>query len=129
PGGAVIDYYLRSTPAAALTLQLLDEGGRLIRSYRSEPPPSDSAARSAADSIGRQSRLARKDSVVYEPADSVLSARAGGNRFVWNLRYPGAKLLRNTLVDEGTADGPLAVPGNYQVRLIVGRDSLSRRFT
>ena len=128
PGGAVIDYYLRSAPAAALTLQLLDEGGRLIRSYRSEPPLSDSAARSAADSIGRQLRLARKDSVVYEPADSVLSARAGGNRFVWNLRYPGAKQLRNTLVDEGTADGPLAVPGNYQARLIVGRDTLSRRF-
>jgi hypothetical protein len=69
-----------------------------------------------------------KDSVVYEPADSVVSARRGTNRFVWNLRYPPAKRLKNTLNDEGTFDGPLATPGNYSVRLIVGRDTLTRQF-
>ena len=57
-----------------------------------------------------------------------MSARAGGNRFVWNLRYPGAKILKNTLVDEGTHDGPIAPPGNYRARLIVGKDTLVRTF-
>jgi hypothetical protein len=57
-----------------------------------------------------------------------VSARAGTNRFVWNLRYPGAKRLKNTLIDEGTLDGPIAPPGNYSVRLIVGKDTLVRQF-
>jgi photosystem II stability/assembly factor-like uncharacterized protein len=127
-GGAYIDYYLRTPPAAKLSLEFLDEAGKLIRGYSSEAAPADSAARTVADSIGRSMRAARRDSVVYEPADSVLSARAGSNRFVWNLRYPGAKRLKNTLVDEGTHEGPIAPPGNYTVRLIVGKDSLTRRF-
>ena len=129
PGGASIDYYLRTAPAGKLTLEFLEGGGRLIRSYSSEAPPADSAPRSAADSIGRKLRSALKDSVVYEPADSVVPARPGSNRFVWSLRYPGAKRLKNTLVDEGTLEGPLALPGDYTVRLIAGRDTLTRRFT
>ena len=67
--------------------------------------------------------------MVYEPADSVMSARAGGNRFVWNLRYPGAKMLKNTTVDEGIHDGPVAPPGKYQARLIVGKDTVVRTFS
>jgi hypothetical protein len=35
---------------------------------------------------------------------------------VWNLRYPGAKILKNTLVDEGTHERTVAPPGNYTVR-------------
>ena len=57
-----------------------------------------------------------------------LAAKPAG-RFVWNLRYSGAKQLKNTLVDEGTLDGPMAVPGDYSVRLIAGKDTLSRSFT
>src|SRR5919197_155319 len=73
-----------------------------------------------------RAREAMRDSLVYEPADSVVSARAGSNRFVWNLRYPGATKLKNTLVDEGTLDGPMALPGNSSVRLIAGRDTVTR---
>src|SRR6185295_1390537 len=84
--------------------------------------------KTAADSIARQAREAMRDSVVYEPADSIVPARAGTNRFVWNLRYSAAKKLKNTLVDEGTHDGPAAPPGNYSVRLIVNKDTLVRQF-
>jgi len=126
-GGASIDYFLRSTPASPVTLEFRDARGTLIRSYSSETPRVDTA-RTAADSIGQRIREGMRDSVVYEPADSIVSARAGTNRFVWNLRYPGAKQMRNTLIDEGTLDGPVAPPGNYSVRLIVNRDTLVRSF-
>jgi hypothetical protein len=126
-GGVHIDYYLRSTPTSTVSLEFRDARGTVIRTYTSESPPSDTA-RTAADSIGQRAREGMRDSLVYEPADSVVSARAGTNRFVWNLRYPGAKRIRNTLIDEGTLDGPMAPPGNYSVRLIVNRDTLVRQF-
>ena len=47
---------------------------------------------------------------------------------MWNLRYPGAKTMPGAVLDEGFADGPVAVPGNYTVRLIAGKDTLSRPF-
>jgi hypothetical protein len=126
-GGATIDYYFRTTPTGTVTLEFRDGAGKVIRSYTSDSVPKDST-KTTVDSIARQARESMRDSVVYEPADSVVSARAGTNRFVWNLRYPRAKQLKNTLLDEGTLDGPVAPPGNYTVRLIVGKDTLSRQF-
>jgi len=126
-GGATIDYYFKAVPTTTVTLEFRDGAGKVIRSYTSDSVAKDSL-KTAADSIGRQARESMRDSVVYEPADSVVSARAGTNRFVWNLRYPGAKQLKNTLLDEGTLDGSAAPPGNYTVRLIVGKDTLSRQF-
>jgi hypothetical protein len=126
-GGVAIDFWLAKAPTSKLTLELRDAKGTLIRSYTSDSAPPDSI-KTAVDSIARFARDAMRDSVVYEPADSIVSARAGTNRFVWNLRYPGAKKLKNTVIDEGTLDGPMAIAGNYSVRLIVGRDTMVRQF-
>jgi photosystem II stability/assembly factor-like uncharacterized protein len=126
-GGATIDYFLKTTPASTVTLQFRDAAGTVIRTFTSDSAPADTL-KTAADSMARKARDAMKDSLVYEPADSLVAARAGTNRFVWNLRYPGAKKLKNTLIDEGTLDGPPAPPGNYSVRLIIGRDTLTKQF-
>jgi len=55
--------------------------------------------------------------------------RRGTNRFVWNLRTRSAPKLPNTVIDFGTLRGAWVPPGEYGVRLIVGSDTLSRRFT
>ena len=126
-GGAYIDYWLRSESTAKVTLDFLDAAGKLIRSYNSEPPKPDTL-KTAIDSLAHRTRAAMKDSIAYDFADSVVSARAGTNRFVWNLRYPGAKEMKNTLNDEGTLEGPIAPPGTYSVRLGIGKDTLTRQF-
>jgi len=126
-GGAYIDYFLKATPTSAVRLEFRDGNGTVIRGYTSDSAGVDTL-KTAADSIARRARDAMRDSLVYEPADSIVPARAGTNRFVWNLRYPAAKRLKNTLVDEGTHDGPAAPPGNYSVRLIVNKDTLVRQF-
>ncbi len=128
-GGAFIDYYLKTAPASTVTLEFVDADGKLIRGYSSEKIDTDSARNVAADSIARKMRSALKSRIVYEAGDSIVHARAGTNRFVWNLRYPGSRKLKNTIIDEGTLDGPVAPPGNYSVRLMLGKDTLVRRFT
>ena len=40
--------------------------------------------------------------------------RAGVNRFVWDLRYSGAKRLRGNKTGEEADRGPLVLPGTYQ---------------
>jgi len=127
-GGATIDYWFKATPSTKVTLEFRDGAGKVIRSYTSDSTPNDTL-KTPADSIARRAREGMRDSLVYEPADSLVAARAGTNRFVWNLRYPGIKQLKNTVIDEGPTDGPVAPPGNYSVRLIVGRDTLVRQFT
>jgi hypothetical protein len=45
------------------------------------------------------------------------------------MQYPAPKVMEGAIVDDGTTDGPLAVPGAYKVRLIAGVDTLTRLFT
>jgi photosystem II stability/assembly factor-like uncharacterized protein len=126
-GGVYIDYYLKARPTTGVTLQLLDGAGRVIRTYTSDTVKTDTL-RTPIDSLATRTREGMRDSIAYEPRDSVVAIRAGTNRFVWNLRYPAADRLKNTLIDEGTLDGPLAPPGEYSARLIAGKDTLVRRF-
>ena len=127
--GAYIDYWLKTTPEKAISITVLDDKGTVIRSYSSEPAKPDSGLHPAADSAAKVARaLLDADSLAYEPADSIVRARAGANRFVWNLRYPGGKTMPDAFVDDGAIEGPLAVPGRYAVRLVVGKDTMSRSF-
>ena len=54
---------------------------------------------------------------------------AGAHRVVWDMRYPPPTAVAGaTFWEESGASGPLAPPGEYQVRLTVGRTSVTRRF-
>ncbi len=54
----------------------------------------------------------------------------GVSRFTWNLRSPGATSLEDVPLDSWERpDGPLIVPGDYEVRLTVDGETVSRPFT
>jgi photosystem II stability/assembly factor-like uncharacterized protein len=129
PSGLLFDYWLKAKPAGVVTLTLLDSAGKEIRSYKSDKEKPDSSADSVVKArFARRARLAG-DSAFYPPGDSVVPARAGANRFNWDLRYPGAKQLEDIVLDEGFVDGPVAPPGRYTVRLVAGKDTVTRPFT
>ena len=130
PVAAIIDYWLKATPAGAVTVTFLDGAGKEIRTYRSDAERPDSGVTDSVVKarIARRIRLAG-DSAFYYPGDSVVDARAGGNRFLWDMRYPGAKKLAGIVEDEGFLDGPVAPPGKYAVRIVSGKDTVTRAFT
>jgi photosystem II stability/assembly factor-like uncharacterized protein len=56
-------------------------------------------------------------------------ARAGVNRFVWNMRLPGAvRVMAPDLEPWHRDDGPLVLPGSYAVRLTVDGQALTQPF-
>ena len=112
--GVLVDYWFKDAPKEALIMEFLDARGAVVRRFKS----------AAFDSA-----KVPADSLAYQASDSVVSRRAGSNRFWWNLRYADAKRARNVVNDMGTFNGPTAVPGEYRVRLIVGTDTLSQAFT
>ena len=92
PAGAMIDYWL-AAPASNARLEILDSRGTVIQAYGVD------TARSTTARGG---------------APSGLSARAGLNRFVWDMTYPGPW---SAAPAQGSRGGPMAAPGNYTVRL------------
>lgn len=110
PAGAVIDYVLQSPPDGEVTMEILDGAGELIRRFSSrESAPARSRALTVAD--------------VWVQEPRRLTANAGLNRFVWDLRYPAAGADGGF---EGRASGPLALPGSYTVKLTAGGVSLTQ---
>jgi hypothetical protein len=45
--------------------------------------------------------------------------KAGGNRFIWDLRYPGFTEFPGMVFYSSPNKGPKAVPGNYKATLMV----------
>nr|MBA3671850.1 hypothetical protein [Gemmatimonadaceae bacterium] len=92
--GAMIDYWL-SAPASAVSLEILDDRGTVVRSFTSD---------------------SSRDTTTTAAATTRLSARIGVNRFIWDMKLAGpwtADSLRGR-------NGPLATPGAYRVRFTAG---------
>jgi hypothetical protein len=129
--GVNVDYWLKEAPTSPIVLQILEQGGKVIRTFTGAgPAKKDSTGNAAADSAAARIRTTQNaEALAYDAADSVVHARAGANRFTWDLSYPAPKTIPGAIVDDGSTDGPTAVPGDYAVRLIVGSDTLSQPFT
>jgi hypothetical protein len=107
--GAIIDYWLRSVPAGAVTLDILDASGAVVHSYSSEAPKS--VARDTANAAPSEEDAPRRGG-----APVLLPKHEGLNRFVWDLTYPGPW---QAATRQPGGNGPTAVPGSYRVRLTV----------
>ena len=92
--------------APKITLEILDSSGKVIRKYPKKEERAD-------EGEGEEDSPSRGGNASSLPAD------AGLNRFVWDLRYEGAAEVPHAPLWGGSTDGPEALPGTYQARLIV----------
>jgi hypothetical protein len=60
-----------------------------------------------------------------QPPQEKIPVEAGLNRFGWDLRYDGPHKLPGEVMAEFRSRGPIAAPGNYQVRLNAGGKTLT----
>jgi photosystem II stability/assembly factor-like uncharacterized protein len=119
PQGAIIDYYL-ARPAHTVRLQILDDTGKLVRRYSNAPIPKLDQPAPPTPSFWIRLRLP-------------LPATAGAHRVTWNMRYPTPPALffdqSMGAVPEDTPftpQGPMALPGNYTVKLTVDGTSCTQ---
>ena len=135
PDGAMFYYYLKSPPADPIALEIRDAQGNLVKRFTSEKPAPDNVIKNVPD-------------YWFGPLPQ-LPTNPGLNRFVWDLHYdPPPALqysyygntldyLEYTLSDHAVPGntpreqtlGPLAVPGQYKVVLIVGGQKLTQPLT
>lgn len=111
PANGIVLYYTlpELKKDEALTLEIKDEQGNLVRSFTSVP----------------DSTYQEYDSA--PPADPVLPKNKGLNRFVWNMRYPTMVGVPNVYI-ESSFRGHKAIPGKYSVTLKAGTNSSSSSF-
>jgi hypothetical protein len=92
PGGVMIHFFLKNKPREKDTvkLEILNSNGETIRTFSNQTKE-----------------------------DKLEELKAGGNRFVWNLRYPNAKKFDGLILWSTGLGGVRVPPGDYRVRLSV----------
>jgi hypothetical protein len=123
PDGAIIDYYLGAAASGAVTLEILDSAGALVRRYASTDP------------------VEPVDPLLAVPAYWVrpphpLSSQAGMHRFLWDLHYtPLAGGRSGYGMQAIVHDTPPSItsiwvmPGRYTVKLTAGGKSYTQPLT
>lgn len=114
--GVPVDYLLKAN-ADKVTIDILDAQGRNVNSYTGVP---EAAAAKPASAPSEEES--------FRPPVARVAVKAGMNRFVWDMRYAGAKDFPNMILWAGSTRGPLAPPGTYQVRLTAGGETKTQSF-
>ena len=124
PDGAVINYYLGNSPQGVVVLEILDAMGKLVRRF------------SSADEAEKINATEQTYPAYWFRPQRTLPANGGMQRWVWDLHYPSPEgfarsypisaIYRNTPSDPL---GPLALPGNYTVKLTVNGKTYSQSLT
>ncbi|HEV8453456.1 MAG TPA: hypothetical protein VGQ24_01115 [Gemmatimonadales bacterium] len=111
-----LTYYLPSTPAGVVKVEILDSVGKVVNSYGSDAAaPAGRAGRGGGGGGGADPD--DPDAPAFRFGGGVVSRvskTAGTNRFVWDLRH---------------SSGVTAPPGRYQARLTVGETVRTVPFT
>src|SRR5437773_1387669 len=124
PDGALIYYSLATKPAGAITLDVLDAAGTVVRRMTSGP----------VEPVKEAARPPEPNFWIAPPLQ--LPAEAGGNRTNWDLRAddPPAfshsfEINANPGLTPPSPEGPLVPPGVYTLRLTVAGKSSTQPVT
>lgn len=110
---AVFQYYL-AKQADSVKLEILDAAGAVVQTFKGDKPtyPKED-----------------DDDDSGKPKVKLPTTAAGLNRYEWDLRYPGSTYFNGMILwGARPTSGPLALPGQYQVRLTVGGQSFTQPF-
>ncbi|MBW0007498.1 MAG: glycosyl hydrolase [Sphingomonas sp.] len=105
--GVIIDYYLPK-PASKLSIEIVDPSGKVVRTFNGAPEDPKKKEGEDADDEDDGPKPAPKPAL-----------KAGLNRYTWDMHYPGFTEFKGMIFWAARNRGPMALPGQYQVRLTV----------
>jgi photosystem II stability/assembly factor-like uncharacterized protein len=122
PAGAIIDYNLKAAVAGELVVEIHDKDSHLVRRISSADKP-----------LATIEPPEFPNYWLHQPQR--LSNAPGFHRFVWDLRYTQPPALRYDYSSAAPSSsgtlrvpqGPLVLPGEYEVRLITAGDTLAQK--
>jgi photosystem II stability/assembly factor-like uncharacterized protein len=105
PAGAILNYYLKAAAKDEVTLDILDAQGKLVRHLSSKEKKLNDQPPEWPDQV---------------ETPRTIPAIEGMNRFAWDLHYDDPIQTPGAFYYGEGPRGPLALPGEYQVKLTAG---------
>ena len=104
PAGAIINYFLKTAAKDEVTLDILDAQGKLVRHLSSKEKKENYQPPEWPDQV---------------ETPRTIPAAEGMNRFAWDLHYDDPIQTPGAFYYGEGPRGPLALPGDFQVKLTV----------
>lgn len=100
PGGVMMHYYVATGGNEEVSIDIMEMDGDIIQTFSNKS----------------------------KERATQLKVKKGGNRFVWNMRYPGYKTFPGLVFYSSPNIGPKAVPGKYKARLTANGQVTEQEF-
>ena len=124
PNGIIINYTLKEfNENDYVKIDIVDNNNNLIRSFTNN--------KEKLLSLLEQPVLNNTNDIEYALSGNnikSLSPKSGGNKLIWDMRYPGFKSFDGMILYSSPNVGPKAVPGTYKVRLTYNDKVMSQDF-
>ncbi|WP_462250096.1 WD40/YVTN/BNR-like repeat-containing protein [Ekhidna sp.] len=103
PGGVLVNYFVKDTVSSdTISISFHESDGDLIKRYSTHPNK--------------------------EEKEEKLKVKEGYNTMNWGMRYDGAKTFDGMILWWATTSGPMAIPGEYTVKMTVNGNETSHGF-
>jgi len=114
--GVVVHYNIADpNKEQEVQLQFAESNGDVIRTFSNQKDMDGNEVKESEEFHEKE----------HDTSWDVITTKKGQNKFVWNMRYPGAADLEGRqILWAGSTRGPSAVPGTYEVRLIVDDETV-----
>ena len=119
PDGAIINYYFQNKAQGSVMLEIMDNAGKLIRQFSSNDQPYTLPDLNIP--------------LYWIRPQQILSAEAGSQRFIWDLRYqplnipPSYPIAATYQQTAPNATSPWVLPGVYTLKLTANGQSYSQK--
>ncbi len=103
PGGVLVNYFMKDTAKTdTISISFHESDGDLIKKYSTHPNKEDN--------------------------EDMLDVKEGLNTMNWGMRYNGAKTFDGMILWWATTNGPMAIPGEYTVKMNVNGVESAQNF-
>ena len=124
PNGVIINYTLKKfNENDYVKIDIIDNNNNLIRSFTNNKEKLLSSLEKPVLSNTNDIEYALSGNNIKS-----LSPKSGGNKLIWDMRYPGFKSFDGMILYSSPNVGPKAVPGTYKVRLTYNNEVMSKDF-
>ena len=124
PNGVIINYTLKEfNENDYVKIDIIDNNNNLVRSFTNNKEKLLSSLQKPVLSNTNDIEYALSGNNIKS-----LSPKSGGNKLIWDMRYPGFKSFDGMILYSSPNVGPKAVPGTYKVRLTYNNEVMSQDF-
>ena len=121
PNGVIINYYIKNLQEGDnIRIDIENKDGSVIRTFTNNKDKYSNIENNDVNKMVGNPVLSNPNDIDNAlSSDNLvsLSPRSGGNRLIWDMRYPGFKSFEGMVLYSSPNVGPKVTPGKYNIKM------------